>query len=184
MCVLEKLGGSISEVAYICPFRDTNLSSEFWQLCRRLWSDERVNAWKEAYFGDGDRGPQVCHNMMCLSPSALAYWRKALFALKPLRLSDDKTCLDVQIFWLPHPQHTGDVSILLPPHLPSDFDRDAVKLFDCNNDRVIQSKGIISIRTDDPDRRPLPSFALLEMQWMWNRVSALSGAVELWEDYY
>ncbi|RAK72948.1 uncharacterized protein BO72DRAFT_253519 [Aspergillus fijiensis CBS 313.89] len=37
---------------------------------------------------------------------------------------------------------------------------------------------ILSLRTDDPETHLLPSFALLEMQWILHRVLAMSGAAK------
>lgn len=41
-----------------------------------------------------------------------------------------------------------------------------------------QRKFILSLRTDDPETHLLPSFALLEMQWILHRVLVMSGAAK------
>jgi hypothetical protein len=41
----------------------------------------------------------------------------------------------------------------------------------------------ISLKTDDPKTLPLPHFALLEMQWILQRVAAMSAAAELYDDF-
>ncbi|PLN79766.1 hypothetical protein BDW42DRAFT_194898 [Aspergillus taichungensis] len=40
----------------------------------------------------------------------------------------------------------------------------------------------ITLQTDNPEIRPLPSVELLAMQWMLNRVKAISGAADISED--
>lgn len=37
---------------------------------------------------------------------------------------------------------------------------------------------MVIIETDEPENRPLPSFELLQMQWVLHRALALSGAGE------
>lgn len=98
--------------------------------------------------------------------------------MKPIGLSDDNEHLDVQFFWLRPYRHTSGVNLLWPPFLPADLSEgpNNVKLFDCASERKIRSGETISLRPDDPERGPLPSFALLEMQWILQRMAALSGA--------
>jgi len=42
--------------------------------------------------------------------------------------------------------------------------------------RYIQSGDIFTFATDDPKIRPLPSWQLLDMQWVLQRLTAMSGA--------
>jgi hypothetical protein len=42
--------------------------------------------------------------------------------------------------------------------------------------RSIQSGDIFTLTTDDPEGRPLPSWELLDMQWILQRITAMSGA--------
>lgn len=44
--------------------------------------------------------------------------------------------------------------------------------------RWIQSGDVISFTTHGPEKLPLPSFDLLDMQWALHRVTALSGAAD------
>jgi hypothetical protein len=52
--------------------------------------------------------------------------------------------------------------------------------------RKIESGDIFTLTTDNPRKRPLPSLELLEMQWILQRITAMSGAAgtpELdWDD--
>jgi hypothetical protein len=42
--------------------------------------------------------------------------------------------------------------------------------------RKIESGDIFTLTTDNPRKRPLPSLELLEMQWILQRITAMSGA--------
>jgi hypothetical protein len=42
----------------------------------------------------------------------------------------------------------------------------------------IRSGDVISLRTDDPQQRPLPDVSILEMQWYLHQVVTMSGAAE------
>src|ERR1700733_3334895 len=62
-----------------------------------------------------DRGVETCHNLICLSPDARDYWTRTQFALKPIRLSDDKRRLDVEFHWLPKYNYSSEVDISALP---------------------------------------------------------------------
>ncbi|KAF2191183.1 hypothetical protein K469DRAFT_720172, partial [Zopfia rhizophila CBS 207.26] len=141
------------------------------------------DAWYNAIF---PFGTEVCQNLVCLCPNAHAYWGKAYFALKPIRMSDDKKRLDVQFFWLSLNPHVPEVNVLQVPSLPANLDQgpNLAKLFNHETDTKIHSGCEISLETDDPVLRPLPDFRLLEMQWFLHRVTAMSGAAEPQDDFH
>ncbi|OCK86096.1 hypothetical protein K432DRAFT_421279 [Lepidopterella palustris CBS 459.81] len=187
-CILTKAGEPI-DVAHIYPFSMryeyntvNRTTPSFWNILRLFWSDERVNGWYNAIF---PLGTEICYNLICLCPNAHRYWEKAYFALKPIRLSNDKKRLDVQFFWLPPRHHVYQVGILQRPSLPSALDRGPNKtmLFNLDTCKKICSGDEISLETDDPVSRPLPDFRVLEMQWYLHRVTAMSGAAEAQDDF-
>ncbi|KAF2174333.1 hypothetical protein K469DRAFT_614878, partial [Zopfia rhizophila CBS 207.26] len=188
-CILTK-SGEPNEIAHIYPFsmrnEDDTIKREgsFWGILRMFWSKERVDAWYNAIL---PLGTEVCQNLICLCPNAHKYWEKAYFALKPIRMSDDKKRLDIQFFWLssnPH-VHVLEVNILQVPSLSaSDQGPNLAKLFNHMDDTKIHSGCEISLETDDPVSRPLPDFRLLEMQWFLHRVAAISGAAEPQDDFH
>lgn len=90
--------------------------------------------------------------------------------------------MELQFYWLKHRAHPGRlISLMDPPDLPSDYPsgRGDLKFFDCLAEKKINSGDTIIMRTDDPINRPLPSEELLRMQWLLNRVAALSGAADV-----
>jgi hypothetical protein len=48
--------------------------------------------------------------------------------------------------------------------------------------RAVVSGDVFTLTTHDPERLPLPSWPLLEMQWHLQRIAAMSGAAEV-RDY-
>src|SRR3984885_8638742 len=122
---------------------------------------------------------------MGLSPDAYTYWTKAYFALQPIELSDDKKRLDVKFHWmLRRSRYSHNVDILTPPSPLEDLDGGSdIKLFHFPTDQRIRSGDMISLTTDDPVTRPLRHYGLLEMQWIMQRVTAMSGAAEIYDDF-
>jgi hypothetical protein len=117
-----------------------------------------VYAWYNAIF---PLGTEVCQNLICLAQLAHAYWEKAYFALKPIRMSGDKERLDIQFFWLSSTPHVPGINILQVPSLSSASDQgpNLAKLFNHETDTKIHSGYEISLKTDDPVLRPLPGDA-------------------------
>jgi hypothetical protein len=186
-------GDGTIEVAHIYPYSMLNTSStsspsqfSFWETLKLFWSDDRLQKWRNAIFPDqnnSDKGVETCCNFICFSRSAHGYWTKAYFALKLIHLSDDKKRLDVEFHWLRQHNHS-EIDILTVPQTSEGLESGPkAKLLRFPTDRIICSGKKISLTTDDPVTRPLPHFALLEMQWILHRVAAMSGAAEIYDDF-
>jgi hypothetical protein len=182
------------DVAHIYPYSRLKspstvgpIPSDFWKTLRRFWSDDRIQKWRNVIFPDQknpDKGVETCYNLICLSPDAHGYWTKAYFALKPIQLSDDKQRLDVEFHWLPQYNYSPHIDILTSPLSPERSDnRSNIGLLHMTTHEIFYSGMKISLTTDDPVTRPLPHFALLEMQWILHRVTAMSGGAEIYEDF-
>jgi hypothetical protein len=52
----------------------------------------------------------------------------------------------------------------------------------CTGERIYSGHKV-TVTTDDPDERPLPSWELLDMQWVLQRLLAISGAAEPQDDW-
>lgn len=55
-------------------------------------------------------------------------------------------------------------------------------LYNCYQNKEVRSGDVITLVTENPETHPLPSFELLEMQWILHRVAAISGAVDDYKD--
>jgi hypothetical protein len=137
-------------------------------------------------FPDGleQNGNDSTANLISLSH---VYWNKGQFALKPISVSADSKTLTVQFFW------QAKRSVVMPkinlatiPLSTRDLDRYRNNaLYDGRqiNCPKIESGQLFEITTDNPEVRPLPSIALLEMQWFLQRVMGMAGAVDVEEGY-
>ena len=59
-----------------------------------------------------------------------------------------------------------------------------VRIYNVRTNEVICSGDEIFLETNDPDRQPLPDWRILDMQWILQRVTAMSGAAEPHDDFY
>ena len=103
------------------PFRATPSSPPHLHLgtwwVKRFWSADRIKSWYETIFST-DSGTEIVPNLMCLCPNAHRYHERALFALKPIEVSDDKGKLRVQFYWLPRNKLSNSIDILTVPAIP------------------------------------------------------------------
>lgn len=120
-----------------------------------------------------------CKNLITLSPDVHSAWQKALFALKPISLSLDEKRLEVQLFWMPPYKHPRLIDPRRVPHQMAGLTSAGEwELFDYKVERLIHSGHTIVMETDDPERRPLPSIHLLDMQWTLQCLTNMSTAEE------
>jgi hypothetical protein len=120
-------------------------------------------------------------------------WGRGQFALKPLELSSDNTELTVQFFWQVSNKHkaTSRIDILTKQASSEGLTEGAGGWLGYKDGRslnFIRSGQVFTFKTTDPEKMPLPSWELLEMQWYLQRVVAMSGAAEWpslnWNDDY
>ncbi|KAI9038072.1 uncharacterized protein KD926_011310 [Aspergillus affinis] len=180
--------GEPLEVAHIYPYSlgdRTKLGPRiFWSTLKFFWSPAHIAAWEKELLGP--KGTEVCPNLMTLVNMAHKLWEHARFALRPLSITEDKKSLKVQFYWLPRLDYSHSRSMTRIPHpFPEDLssseskDRTLAKLYHMETDLQVKSKDILTFRTANPITHPLPSFNLLEMQWVLHRVLALSGAADV-----
>lgn len=181
------------EVAHIYAYplgknKDDPRVTTFWDLLRTFWSKSQVAAWEDGALGAkgtpaAEKGTEQVHNMLCLAPTVHTYWGNARFALKPISLASDRRSLVVEFYWMPiRPCHRR-TSLLARPELPVDLTSAGnLKLWNHVTETKICSGDQITFTTDDPELRPLPSLALLEMQWVLQRVAAMCGGAEEHDD--
>ncbi|KAG0647510.1 hypothetical protein D0Z07_6508 [Hyphodiscus hymeniophilus] len=194
-CVLTGTGASGIDVAHIYPF--CLLSKEedtfgkrhmFWRMLRMFWPDDKITAWEAVIFPDGpeERGLETPSNMITLSAQVHGLWNAGQFALKPISVSEDNTTLTIQFFWqAKHPLVMPTINLTTTPLSTRNLDsNDETRLIDCrqSDDRRIKSGDGFELTTDDPEARPLPSIALLEMQWFLQRVAGMAGAADELKD--
>ncbi|OQE18871.1 hypothetical protein PENFLA_c020G03745 [Penicillium flavigenum] len=155
-----------------------NKYTQFWGGLRMFWSKDLVNKWEARL--TGPCGTELCENLLCLCPDAHRYWGACYFALEPLHLRNDGKELITRFYWLPkvtpHIVQVQDKpSISLHPY--SDFVSLCFKSPD-GSLRGMSSGDLVVFKTKDPENLPLPSWDLLQMQWILSRIGAISGAAD------
>lgn len=160
-----------------------------------FWSDAQVQKWL-------DRMKTLAKstaNALALQSSAHDYWDRALFALQPISVNDQKTEIKLRFYWLkPGSLLPQGSTLLLPDDVTPNFlvdppiladDRETggrdhhenvsealLALLNCQTRQIIRSGDEIIITTPDPIRFPLPDEELLRLQWILHRLAALCAA--------
>ncbi|PGH15059.1 hypothetical protein AJ80_05684 [Polytolypa hystricis UAMH7299] len=174
------------------PDERTKEIQNFWNLLKFLWKLEQIQQWRQEIFrspdnNDPNSGCDACFNLICMQPSIHAAWTQGFFALRPLEYynNEDKSKLDVEWYWQPKQSHGPyDLVDLRKPPPPSSRDLDDVDGFNIileptrDNFTKLKSGHRFTLETPDPQHLPLPSKALLELQWYLNRIVSMSAADE------
>lgn len=200
-CALTKI--RIYEVAHIYPHclinparppnEYANSIPDIWKLLQVFWKPEQVQLWQQEIFRDPNnptKASDACFNVICLQPNIHKAWSMGLFALRPLEYNHDKSKLEVEWYWQPKQSHGPDDLVELKKIPPSSRDLDEVDGFNVilksspNNFIKIKSGHKFTLETPDPQRLPLPSKELLELQWHLNRIVSMSAAGEGSEEDY
>lgn len=113
---------------------------------------------------------------MCLCPNAHGYHESAFFAL------EDNKRLKVQFYHPPKYKHWFPRAPIITEN--EDGKLHEIWLWNVTTDQRICSEDVIDPEMNDSKNPPLPDLRLLDMQWMLNRVSALSGATEPRDDNF
>ncbi|KAL1966279.1 hypothetical protein VTN77DRAFT_4632 [Rasamsonia byssochlamydoides] len=132
--------------------------------------------------------------MISLDKHPHALWGAGRFALRPIEISADRKALKVEFHWQSKPSHeTEEIDLLTEPATSRglyDYGGRGLPIptgtYKANGEpeyRSIASGDVFSLTTTDPDKLPLPSWPLLEMQWHLQRIAGMSGAAEAREGF-
>ena len=156
-----------------------------------FWGQARTDQWHDAVFSTSSK-TEIVENFILLSCNLHRLWGNGEMALKPIELSADRKLLTLEVHWIRKRTPTSPTSSAPPPvdllEVPSleVLPSDAIRHFyyhDVSTQERITSGYKVSMTTDDPVERPLPSLELLEMEWVLQRLSAISGAAEPQDDW-
>jgi hypothetical protein len=155
----------------------------FWDHLKNFWSQEKIDTWKAEIFPDGisEAGVERVYSLITLSADVHRLWGRGAFALKPISKSDDKKTLEVQFFWQKKQSEPQTTSLLTIPNSTKGLDHsnDKTSIFRQDRGQRIKSGDYFKIQTNDPDKKPLPSFELLELQWFLKRIQGMAGAADI-----
>ncbi|KAI9933938.1 hypothetical protein ASPWEDRAFT_168213 [Aspergillus wentii DTO 134E9] len=154
---------------------NTYANETFWKHLGLFWSTEKIEAWQKA----AQEQANTLENYITMASGVHRFWEMALFALKPIAKTENS--LTLQFFWMSSEIRAGDndtsISVLAEPSFPcsSDSTPKGSLLFCCDTEERICSGRAITLYTENSDTHPLPSWDLMEMQWMFQRIAALRG---------
>lgn len=190
-CVVSKLGPRCLEVAHIVPAK-LHGQNRFhdWSLLEVFWAQDRVKKWQRELRAGGEEervNTKQLTNMITLSCLVHELWNQGDCAFRPIRVNEDGTSMDVAFHWLPAKDDSVKADILLPivenPYGSGhqgfgDNGGDNMHIYNHTKRSLVSSGDIFTVTTDDPIGKPLPSFALLHLQWHLRRIAAMQGATE------
>jgi HNH endonuclease len=188
-CVLT--GSGETKLAHIYPYHLIKEKEEdifgkrhiFWDHLKNFWSKEKVATWEAKVFPEGisEAGVERVYNLITLSVDVHRMWCRGAFALKPVSKSDDKKILEVQFFWQRRQSEPQTISLTTTPFSTDGLDHgdNKTSIFRQDNGQRIKSGDYFTIKTDDPDQKPLPSFQLLELQWFLQRIQGMAGPADV-----
>lgn len=175
------------EAAHIFPFSMRGLQAPDivndtynpWSVLRMFWGQERVDAWYNAI--TGPVATETVQNLMCLAPSVHKYHERAYFALEPVEEDTQSHTLTVRFHWLPHMANLRRLKVDTRPSFPRGIGCGRrIRLWEVVSGDEIVSGTLINIT--GYDRIPLPDPALLQLQWMLQRIVALAGGAEVFQE--
>lgn len=132
--------------------------------------------------------------MLTFTSTLHRFHSEGAFALRPVRMSDDKTQLELEFHWLARQERVSSARVdLLEKPLSSRDRTDSGDGYQfCRHDAkptLLVSGTRFILTTDNAANKPLPDSGLLELQWHLQRILAMSGAAGWKEedfdyDYY
>lgn len=175
------------EAAHIFPFSMRGLQAPDivnkmynpWSVLRMFWSQEKVDAWYNAI--TGPVATETVQNLMCLAPSVHKYHERAYFALEPVEEDTQSHTLTVRFHWLPHMANLRSLKVDTRPSFPPGIGCGRrIRLWEVVSGDEIISGTLINITGHEGI--PLPDPALLQLQWMLQRIVALAGGAEVFQE--
>ncbi|KAJ4285961.1 hypothetical protein N0V90_013527 [Kalmusia sp. IMI 367209] len=193
VCAITGIGPTTIEACHIYPFsafgsNNPNRVDRFWDVLKMFWTKDKVEAWRAKIFlHNAPHGTDTVENMITFSSLVHGFHTKCLFALRPVRMTTDKTKLELEFHWIKkqvrdpvtkvdlqeEPQSTKGLTDSTPCEWLARKEGGVVK--------IITSGDRFTMTTDDPVNKPLPDPGLLELQWHLQRIFAMSGAAG-WTD--
>jgi hypothetical protein len=155
----------------------------FWDTLQMFWGQDRTRNWHDAVFSTPSR-TEVVENLIVLRRDLHAVWGSGWMAIKPIDWSP--TVLKLEVHWIRNRRPASKTSSRPPPvdllQVPSlvipSNEEDGFDYRDVTTKKQTVSGDVVTMTTDDPVTRPLPSWDLLQMQWVLQRLSAISGAAD------
>lgn len=151
-----------------------------------FWGQDQTRKWHDAVFSTNAR-TEVVENLIALRHDLHVLCNTRRMALKPIECSPTvlPTVLKVEVHWIYSRRQASKksdpppVDLLQVPSLAiPGYKEGQYMVHNAETKKLIASGDVITMTTDDPVTLSLPSWDLLQMQWVLQRLSAISGAAE------
>lgn len=195
LCVLSRMGAA--QACHIYPWcafgaQSTSRVTNFWKTLRFFWPTDKVDAWRAKIFLDNGTpyGTETVENMITFTATLHNFHSEGAFALRPVRITADKTQLELEFHWLKRQVRDSKVMVdlLELPMSSRNLKESGHGQFLCYLDNGVPTRLVsgqrFTMTTDDPVNKPLPDPGLLELQWHLQRILAMSGAAGWKEDEF
>jgi hypothetical protein len=194
LCVISRM--SAAQACHIYPWcafgtaQSKNRVDNFWGVLRLFWPKDKVDAWHAKIFQDNGTpyGTETVENMITFTATLHNFHTEGAFALRPVRITADKTQLELEFHWLKRQvrDSRSTVDLLELPMSSRDLTESEHGQYLCYLDHGVPTRLVsgtkFTMTTDDPINKPLPDPGLLELQWHLQRILAMSGAAGWKED--
>lgn len=155
-----------------------------------FWPEAKVDAWRAKIFHDNGTsyGTETVENMITFTATLHNFHTEGAFALRPVRITADKTQLELEFHWLKRQVRDARAMVDLRdlPMSSRGLKDSGHGQFLCFMDNGVPTQLVSGHRfimtTDDPVNKPLPDPGLLELQWHLQRILAMSGGAGWKED--
>ncbi|KAI9781075.1 MAG: hypothetical protein M1839_006353 [Geoglossum umbratile] len=199
-CIITGTDASACEVAHIVPYSvgksQARATGDLWAVLRMFWGEARTQELQNLVFGPPDpvkpnakTWVNKLYNVLTMSPDAHTYWANGFFVLEPHSGDDveDRYTQRAVFRWIyPHESSRLEPGVFAPiqltaptPPLSTSISRGGgfigLVAGRANPPTLIQDGYVITLRTDDPGERPLPSRELLGLQTALIRVLRMAG---------
>ncbi|KKZ60613.1 hypothetical protein EMCG_04714 [[Emmonsia] crescens] len=176
-CVVTKLAGPLN-AAHIVPFflNKKNERASFFNLLKSLFA-QRIEKWKSLL----DNGTEFVENVLSLTPTLHHFHSAGLFGLQPIEASLDGKSLKLKFYWIAQQETTSNtmVNLMDIPTFPNDVELEDIKICNAKDGHIIKSGEVIKLTKSDPEQHPLPTWDMLELQWIMQRLTALKGPADI-----
>jgi len=153
--------------------------ANFWSFLRFFWPN-KVETWRISLFGGSIWAKNKENNMITFSTEFGPLFNQCAFALRPVRISRDRSRMEVEFYWLVRESHGTEARMDILEEPRSSRRRIQSQGLGDGTVKTPQSGDKIMLFTDDTVNKPLPDPGILEIQWYLQRLIALSGAA-LWD---
>ncbi|KAJ5966898.1 hypothetical protein N7501_003146 [Penicillium viridicatum] len=198
-CVVTKRGQPLIESARILPKKLNGTQHEYlmrsncWPWLKAFWGEEKVNMLQSLLLSEeSTMDMERLYNRITLEIHVHRYWDRAMCALRPIWVNEDRTEMQIAFHWLPLKENipgaakhvrsdfvsTTENPYQDPKYRPRETPGGNNLVFHTETGARISSGYVFTVKTDNKRERPLPSMELLVIRWHLSRIACMQGKAE------